>query len=137
MKLSEILSKPFKVKGGGTVNLKGLSKHIVDKEVGGSTNMFSSALDSFIKNYPNEYLQDRVANGDNLINIEEITNGYYGLLYKKSFIESLESSARIIYNIEIQSDVFMINTIIKSALNICDEFNIDGEIYCTVDVNLG
>ena len=35
MKLSEILSKPFKVKGGGTVNLKGLSKHIVDKEVGG------------------------------------------------------------------------------------------------------
>lgn len=33
MKLSEILAKPFKVKGGGTVNLKGLSKHIVDKEI--------------------------------------------------------------------------------------------------------
>lgn len=36
MKLSEILAKPFKVKGGGTLNLKGISKHIVDKEVGGS-----------------------------------------------------------------------------------------------------
>lgn len=35
MKLSELLAKPIKVKGGGVVNLKGLSKHIVDKEVNG------------------------------------------------------------------------------------------------------
>lgn len=36
MKLSELLAKPIRVKGGGIVNLKGLSKHIVDKEIGGS-----------------------------------------------------------------------------------------------------
>ena len=35
MKLSEILAKPIKVKGGGILNLKGISKHIVDKEIGG------------------------------------------------------------------------------------------------------
>lgn len=35
MKLSELLSKPIKVKGGGILNLKGISKHIVDKEVSG------------------------------------------------------------------------------------------------------
>lgn len=35
MKLSELLNKPFKVKGGGTLNLKGFSKHIIDKELGG------------------------------------------------------------------------------------------------------
>lgn len=34
MKLSELFNKPFKVKGGGTLNLKGYSKHIIDKEIG-------------------------------------------------------------------------------------------------------
>ena len=32
MKLSEILAQPIKLKGGGVVNLQGLSKVIVDKE---------------------------------------------------------------------------------------------------------
>lgn len=36
MKLSELLSKPFKVKGGGFLNLKGFSKRVIDKEVGSS-----------------------------------------------------------------------------------------------------
>lgn len=35
MKLSEILANPIKLKGGGNLDLKGLSKVIVDKEVGG------------------------------------------------------------------------------------------------------
>lgn len=34
MKLSELFKTPFKVKGGGVLNLRGFSKHIVDKEVG-------------------------------------------------------------------------------------------------------
>lgn len=35
MKLSEILANPIKLKGGGNLDLKDLSKVIVDKEVGG------------------------------------------------------------------------------------------------------
>ncbi len=38
MKLSELLSKPFKLKGGGILNLKGFSKRVIDKEIGGSNN---------------------------------------------------------------------------------------------------
>lgn len=33
MKLSEILSKPIKLKGGGLLNLKGFNKRIIDKEI--------------------------------------------------------------------------------------------------------
>lgn len=36
MKLSELLSKPLKLKGGGFLNLKGFNKRIIDKEIGGS-----------------------------------------------------------------------------------------------------
>jgi len=36
MKLSELLSKSFKLKGGGFLNLKGFSKRVIDKEVGSS-----------------------------------------------------------------------------------------------------
>lgn len=36
MKLSELLSKPFKVKGGGFLNLKGFSKRVIDEEIGGN-----------------------------------------------------------------------------------------------------
>ena len=35
MKLSELLSKPFKLKGGGILNLKGFSKRVIDNEIGG------------------------------------------------------------------------------------------------------
>lgn len=34
MKLSKILANPIKLKGGGNLDLKGLSKVIIDKEVG-------------------------------------------------------------------------------------------------------
>lgn len=34
MKLSEVLSKPLSLIGGGKLNLKGFSKRVVDKEVG-------------------------------------------------------------------------------------------------------
>lgn len=38
MKLSELLSKPFKLKGGGILNLKGFSKRVIDTEIKGSGN---------------------------------------------------------------------------------------------------
>lgn len=34
MKLSELFRTPFKLKGGSTLNLKGFSKRVIDKEVG-------------------------------------------------------------------------------------------------------
>lgn len=33
MKLSELLSKPFKLKGGGVLDLRGFSKRVFDKEL--------------------------------------------------------------------------------------------------------
>lgn len=42
MKLSKLLSEPFKLKGGGFLNLKGFSKRIIDKEIGGSNNSNNS-----------------------------------------------------------------------------------------------
>lgn len=83
MKLSEILSKPFKVKGGGTVNLKGLSKHIVDKEIGGSTensiydNIFEVFNTADIKIKPHPYL---VYQSDDIKSITDINlsmNSYF------------------------------------------------------------
>ena len=137
MKLSELLAKPFKLKGGSTLNLRGFSKRVVDKEVGEegeSTNLFSSIFDTL--NYSNEYLQDKVVNiNDTIIDVKEVTNEVYKLLYKKSFIESSESSTKIMYYINLQINVFYISTM--SDLNIDEEFDIDGEIYCTLRQNKG
>jgi len=44
MKLSELLSKPFKLKGGGILNLKGFSKRVIDKEVGGGGGSDSESI---------------------------------------------------------------------------------------------
>lgn len=38
MKLSELFKTPFKVKGGGVLNLRGFSKRVIDKEIGGGEN---------------------------------------------------------------------------------------------------
>ncbi len=35
MKLSELFNKPFKLKGGSTLNLKGFSKRVVDRDIDG------------------------------------------------------------------------------------------------------
>lgn len=50
MKLSELLTKPFKVKGGGFLNLKGFSKRVIDEEIGGSedNNDSISFMDSLL-----------------------------------------------------------------------------------------
>ena len=56
MKLSELFKTPFKVKGGGVLNLRGFSKRVVDKEIGGSGEGFSDnlypELDSSQFNFP-------------------------------------------------------------------------------------
>lgn len=138
MKLSELFRTPFKLKGGSTLNLRGFSKRIVDKEVGGDTNIFSELLDSFIKNYPNEYLQDKVVDSeDTIIDIKEATDGTYKLLYKKSFIESLESNAKIIYAINLTNEQFLVSGNIMGVLNIDEEFNINRETYYTLIENQG
>lgn len=135
MKLSELFKTPFKLKGGSTLNLRGFSKRVVDKEVGEggeSINLFSSIFDTL--NYSNEYLQDKVVNiNDTIIDVKEVTNEVYKLLYKKSFIESSESSTKIMYYINLQINIFYISTM--SNLDIDKEFDIDGEIYCTLITN--
>lgn len=53
MKLSELLTKPLKLKSGGFLNLKGFSKRVVDKEVGdndgGNSDKSSNSFLSFKK----------------------------------------------------------------------------------------
>ena len=44
MKLSKLFNKPFKLKGGSILNLRGFSKRLVDKEVGSEENIYYSTL---------------------------------------------------------------------------------------------
>lgn len=60
MKLSELLAKPIKVKGGGILNLKGISKHIADKEIGeGNGNIKFASVEELLeinaKNFDKSY----------------------------------------------------------------------------------
>lgn len=52
MKLSELLAKPLKLKGGGFLNLKGFSKRIIDNEVGGNNNSNNNENYFFTEDLP-------------------------------------------------------------------------------------
>lgn len=97
MKLSELFGKPFKLKGGSILNLKGLSKHIVDKEVGGNNNndgwqMLINITKSEFNATPHPTM---FCENDTLVNIEDIELWplhHYRFLYKKSELPNPMSS---------------------------------------------
>lgn len=103
MKLSELLAKPFKLKGGATLNLKGFSKRVVDKEVGGSStnnNGFTSILNQSLIDHPIYPHPSKVVNNSTL-EIEDIQNvsnrnAHYKFLYKKSDIDNIPRRRYII-----------------------------------------
>ena len=94
MKLSELLSKPFKVKGGGTVNLKGLSKHIVDKEIEGGGCDFP-----YKYGYPFDFkytFESKPSSGDVLLTLseEQMTeiNKTYGNIFTDNTMSIVKNS---------------------------------------------
>ena len=142
MKLSELLSKPFKVKGGGVVNLKGLSKHVIDKEIGGSSKNNKSIVTTLLDvlGFPSinqEYVVD--CNSNTLMKVSEIpiTEKYYYTLVKKSEYELKSDRDEILYQFMVEkSKRFNIGYYVFKELSIIkNEYNIDGEAYVTVDFN--
>lgn len=91
MKLSELFRTPFKVKGGGVLNLRGFSKRVVDKEVGegggGGEGGESGVIDKIIEARFNPQMTPHPSkvydkDGD-IMNISDIDgDGQYCFLYK-------------------------------------------------------
>lgn len=126
MKLSEILSKPFKVKGGGIVNLKGLSKHIIDKEVGGNSDtssMFDKIFDKILDMTPHS---TKVVHDNTVVDLPDTPdNEIYYFLYKKSDFSTGRAIIRFVYNNSPQ-----LNTTTNYEMD--TTYNIDGEEYVTL-----
>lgn len=136
MKLSELLAKPFKVKGGGTINLKGLSKHIVDKEVGGGSqadngflNILFNRVQTDILPHPTKFFDDTASK---VIDINDITEGNsYYFLYKKSDIgSSIPMAYRLFSYLGKSYDVMFYA--IANASPSSSSYIIDGEEYVTL-----
>lgn len=114
MKLSELFKTPFKVKGGGVLNLRGFSKRVVDKEIegsGGGSVKFPigekilNLLDEDLVAHPSKFAEDP-ENNDTIIDISEIDSipqGYVTIyfLYKKSDIDAVSKFKTIIYQFSI------------------------------------
>lgn len=138
MKLSEILAKPIKLKGGGILNLKGFNKRVIDKEVGENpeTNENIITTLSTILGIPvinQEFVADYHGN---LIKINElpITEQSYFTLIKKSDYETLSNNAHILNKLNIMNNYFSLNFFVqKDNSRIIDIFNIDGETYCSLE----
>ena len=131
MKHSEILAKPIKTKAGGTINFKGLSKHIKDKEVGGDINILSALLSTIQDAIP---LQDKlvVENDDceaTVININEVVAGtYYYLLYEP---ENLDENKNYIANIMANNayEPYFTTNAVQASSDNQNRVTIDGKEY--------
>ena len=53
MKLSELFRTPFKLKGGSTLNLRGFSKRVADKEIGEGGKSESGVVYKIIEQFYN------------------------------------------------------------------------------------
>lgn len=99
MKISELFKTPFKLKGGSILNLKGFSKRVVDKEIGGENSNFIFT-DLFIKTFnavePSKYLY---CNNGNIYTIDDFINKAPGIsderdyyfFYKKSDFDNFSN----------------------------------------------
>ena len=95
MKLSELFRTPFKLKGGATLNLKGFSKRVVDKEIGEGGGRssedseiadFISRLFNMVQSYPKPALFGKFIYSGDVISTEDIFyNKNYFFLYDSSF----------------------------------------------------
>lgn len=138
MKLSELFNKPFKLKGGSTLNLKGFSKRVVDKEVGESNNSngFTNALNQCLLNYPIYPHSQKLVNTNTaeIENIEDLSDNVdYKFLYKKLDINNLPSG---ILEYLISDYIFNDEQIIFSSgnINISTIYEIDGEEYVFLEM---
>lgn len=132
MKLSELLTKPLKLKGGGILNLKGFSKAIVDEEVGegeNSQNIFSNILNLITRTEINPH-PTKVVDSSNyeVIDISDIEDdkAYY-LLYKKDDILNLQPEF-ISYKLVLSQSLFFEVRDINS-FSMSNDYTIDNEIY--------
>lgn len=134
MKLSELFKTPFKLKGGATLNLRGFSKRVVDKEVGGNdtnNNAFTNILNHFLEGCPIYPHPSKIFN-DSTHEIEDIqslgSNGPYNFLYKKLDIDNIPSDIRenLIYNCTVNNGNAIFNTGFDGESIL---YEIDGEDY--------
>lgn len=136
MKLSEIFKTPLKLKGGSTLNLRGFSKRVVDKEVGGGENNKNAAINNLLSlfnypiyPYPTKFLNE---SNDSIVDINEVDSGNYKFLYKKSEFDNLEEgtniSVRITYMANEEIDICFENKGSKHG-DIIFTTEIDGEEY--------
>lgn len=138
MKLSELFKTPFKLKGGSTLNLRGFSKRVVDKEVGeGGGESGSGAIDKIIKTLFNPsilpYSSKVYESTKGLVDINDIdflstSDGYY-LLYKKLEYINLINTDMINYKLLGSDTEVDIVYLFKSYLSVIYETTINGETY--------
>jgi len=78
MKLSELFKTPFKLKGGATLNLRGFSKRVVDKEIeesgGGEDSSLSKLLVEATSSEQIEFIEEAFNNAVNY-SLEDLLNG--------------------------------------------------------------
>ena len=133
MKLSELFKTPFKLKGGGTLNLRGYSKRIIDKEIQSNKNEDDEDEDenTAITNLLNLYYTvlphpTKVANAQNynLVNISDIDGNFTGyFLYKQSDITNITHEPT---KFVIEDDYF---NLVCEGNTIHYTYTIDGEAY--------
>lgn len=78
MKLSELFKTPFKLKGGATLNLRGFSKRIVDKEVegGGEDSILSKTLQEIDEDSEDARYYRNLFNTAEQHSLQELLNGF-------------------------------------------------------------
>lgn len=138
MKLSELFRTPFKLKGGSTLNLKGFSKRVVDKEVeGGGGESGSGTIDKIIEQWYNAQMTPHsskfyVSKEDTIVNIADIdSDTQYCFLYKKSDYTEFPSGndINIAFVINPNGSITLSFGTIGKGADIIYETTIDGETY--------
>lgn len=143
MKLSELFRTPFKVKGGGVLNLKGFSKRVVDKEVGeGGGKSESGTIDKIIEQWYNAQMTPHSSkfydkDNERIVNIADINSDVeYCFLYKKSDYTEFSSEDDINTTFVIGRSINRITLYFGSkghGADIIYETKIDGETYVVLE----
>jgi len=140
MKLSELFKTPLKLKGGSTLNLRGFSKRVVDKEVGeggGGGGSESGVIGKVIEQFYNPQMTPHYSkfyskDGD-IVNISDIdSDTIYLFLYLKSDYTEFPSKGKINISFMLDRDNNGINLYFGSkgyGADIIYETTIDGETY--------
>lgn len=145
MKLSELFKTPFKVKGGGVLNLRGFSKSVVDKEVGegggeNENNLITTLYNRLgIPEINQQYVASEDAATDyKLISLNEvILKGEYYTLIKKSDFDAMTIGTKDVCNAIVFENInsrVVPSYMTKDSLSVIKkEYIIDGETYIVAD----